>query len=82
MWRCHVQYRVKYISMYSTQVWSASEALPSAIDVSCTVTPRDYSRTIHFFSVSPFLLPLLHLLPRSTSFHILLIISQTFCIVP
>ena len=26
-----------YSTLYSTQVWSASEALPSAIDVSCTV---------------------------------------------
>ena len=30
----------------------------------------------------PFLLPLLHLLPHSISFHMLLIVSQTFCIVP
>ena len=41
MWHHHVQYRVKYVSvystLYSTQVWSASEVLPSAIDVSCTV---------------------------------------------
>ena len=37
MWRHYVQYRVKYVSVYSTQVWSTSEALPSAIDVSCTV---------------------------------------------
>ena len=38
MWRHHVQYRVKYVSvystLYSTQVWSASEALPSAIGAS------------------------------------------------
>jgi hypothetical protein len=41
MWRHYVQYRVKYVSvystLYSTQVWSASEALPSAIDVFCIV---------------------------------------------
>ena len=41
MWRRHVQYRVKYVSMYSTlystQVWSTSEVLLSAIDVPCTV---------------------------------------------
>ena len=39
MWRRHVQYRVKYVSvystLYSTQVWSTSEVLLSAIDVSC-----------------------------------------------
>ena len=38
-------------------------------------------RMIHFFLSPLSSKPLLYLLPRSISFHMFLIVSQTFCIV-